>query len=644
MSKEFPSDLQAYVFKSRYARWLDDKGRRENWHETVTRYCNFWNDRYGQLFPYDTIYRAIYNLEVVPSMRALMTAGPALDRDNIAGYNCSYLPINDPRAFDECMFILMNGTGVGYSVERQYINKLPEVAENIIGTDTVIQVADSKQGWAGSLRQLISLLYSGLEPKWDLSKVRPAGARLKTFGGRSSGPDPLDELFRFTVQLFKRAKGRKLTSVEASDLVCKIAQVVVVGGVRRSALICLSNLTDERMQHYKNGQWWIDDSQRALANISAAYTEKPDIGSFMREWQALYDSKSGERGIFNRVAARMQAAATGRRETDHEFGTNPCGEIILRPHGFCNLSEIIVRSTDNFESLKRKVEIATIIGTFQSTLTDFKYLRKQWRTNAEEERLLGVSMTGIMDHPVLSGQRQAYPVWENDDLYKECGDDLGKILAQLKEHTIGTNKLWATTLGISPSVAITTVKPSGTVSQLVDSASGIHPRHSDFYIRTVRADHKDPLAIFLKEKGVPVEEDVTNKSNLVFSFPVAAPVGSITRTHRTAIDQLEHYLIFQKNWCEHNPSITVYVKEHEWLDVGAWVYRNLDDLGGVSFLPHNDHIYKQAPYQDITETEYFALSTEFPKIDWEEFDKYEDEDTTTGTQELSCTSGSCELI
>lgn len=630
VTKDFPTDLQTYVHRSRYARWLDDHGRRETWPETVKRYCDFWQKRYGDKFPYQRIYDAIFNLEVMPSMRSLMTAGPALERDNIAGFNCSYIPIVDQRCFDEIMYILMNGTGVGYSVERQYVGKLPEIAEEFHQTDSTIVVADSKQGWAGALRQLVSLLYTGQIPKWDLSKVRPAGARLKTFGGRSSGPQPLDELFSFTVNLFKKAAGRKLTSVEASDLVCKIAQVVVVGGVRRSALICLSNLTDERMQNYKNGQWWVDDGQRALANISAAYTEKPDIGIFMKEWQALYDSKSGERGVFNRIAARKQASATGRREVNHDFGTNPCGEIILRPFGFCNLSEIIVRSTDNFEDLKRKVEIATIIGTLQSTLTDFRYIRKQWQINAEEERLLGVSMTGIMDHSILNGANR--------------DDSLAAILTQLKQHAVETNQEWAGVLGINPSASITTVKPSGTVSQLVDSASGIHPRHSNYYIRTVRADVKDPLALFLQESGVPVEEDITNKSNLVFSFPVKAPEGSITRTNRTALEQLEHYLTFKRYWCEHNPSITVYVKEHEWLEVGAWVYKHLDDLGGVSFLPFNDHVYKQAPYQDITGEEYEKLADAFPKIDWEAFNKYEKEDATTGMQELSCVSGVCEIL
>jgi len=623
------SDLQTYVFKSRYARWRDDLGRRETWDETVKRYCDFWMARYPDVFPYDDIYQCIHGIGVMPSMRALMTAGTALDRDNIAGYNCSYIPIVDPKCFDEICYILMNGTGVGFSVERQYINKLPEVPEKIYDSESTVVVADSKQGWASALRQVIALLYSGEAPRWDLSRIRPAGARLRTFGGRASGPDPLADLFRFTVNLFRNAVGRKLNSLECHDLVCKIAQVVVVGGVRRSALISLSNLTDERMRNAKNGAWWESSGHRALANNSVAYTEKPDIGIFMKEWHALYESKSGERGVFNRVSARKQAEATGRRDIDHEFGTNPCGEIILRPFGFCNLTEVVVRHGDDIETLRRKVELATILGTFQSTLTDFRYIRKQWKLNAEEERLLGVSLTGIMDSPLLNGSYSRLP----------------ELLSELKNVSIETNKEWAEKLGIEKSAAITTVKPSGTVSQLVDSASGIHPRHNGHYIRTVRADVKDPLATFLKDKGVPCEQDVTNSSNLVFSFPVSSPDGSVCRSDRSALDQLEHYLSFKRYWCEHNPSITVYVKEHEWMDVGAWVYKHMDEIGGVSFLPHSEHVYQQAPYQDISKEEYERLSTSFPKIDWSEFDSYEtSEDTTNGSQELSCTSGSCEYI
>jgi len=621
------SDFQRYVHASRYARWLPSKGRRETWEETVTRYCNFWQGRYPKQFPYHEVWDAIYSMEVMPSMRALMTAGPALERDNIAGYNCSYIPIIDQKCFDEVMYILMCGTGVGYSVESKYIQKLPEIAENFFESDTVIHVADSKSGWATALRQLISLLYSGHIPKWDVSKVHPSRAKLKTFGGRASGPAPLVELFHFACGLFRKAAGRKLTSVECSDLVCKIAEVVVVGGVRRSALICLSDLNDERMRNYKNGQWWVDEKQRALANISAVYTERPDIGTFMNEWKALYDSKSGERGVFNRVSSRLQAEATGRRETGYEFGTNPCGEIILRPFGFCNLTECVVRDFDTIDSLARKVRLAALLGTYQSTLTDFRYIRKSWKTNAEEERLLGVSLTGIMDNTLLN-------------TYSE---DLPDALDYLKEVAIETNKLVSKELGINASASITTVKPSGTVSQLVDSASGIHPRHNRYYVRTVRADHKDPLALFLQEQGVPNEVDVTNSSNLVFSFPIATPSGSITRNDRSAIEALEHYLCFKRYWCEHNPSITVYVREEEWLEVGAWVYKHLEDIGGVSFLPHSDHIYQQAPYQDLEEEEYLKLKSSFPKIDWAEFDKYETDDSTIDMKELACVAGHCEL-
>lgn len=568
-------------------------------------------------------------MDVMPSMRALMTAGEALTRDNIAGFNCSYLPIKDQYCFDELMYILMNGTGVGFSVERQFVNELPVVANhNPDIKPKHIVVEDSKEGWASALRELITGLYYGQPVSWDLSNLRPAGARLKVFGGRSSGPAPLNELFNFTVALFRKAQGRKLNSIECHDLVCKIAQVVVVGGVRRSALISLSNLTDDRMRNAKNGCWWEDEGQRALANNSVAYTEKPDIGIFMKEWHALYESKSGERGVFNRIAARMQSRATSRRSEDYEFGTNPCGEIILRPFEFCNLSEVIVRAEDTPESLANKVRIATIIGTFQSTLTDFKYIRREWKDNCNEERLLGVSMTGIMDSPLTSGGAFGF----ND------------MLKELKEHAVATNKDWATRLGIPVSASITTVKPSGTVSQLVDSASGIHPRHSAYYIRTVRADVKDPLAQFLKDAGVPSEVDVTNPSNLVFNFPIKSPDGAIVRHDRSAIQQLEHYLSFKKYWCEHNPSITVYVREDEWMKVGAWVYDNFDDLGGVSFLPTNDHVYQQAPYQDIDKETYEKLATEFPKIDWAEFDKYETDDSTVKMQELACTNGACELI
>lgn len=555
-----------------------------------------------------------------------MTAGAALERDEVAGYNCSYLPIDHPRAFDEAMYILMCGTGVGFSVERQYICKMPEVAEEIHKTDTVIKVADSKIGWCSSFRELIAMLYAGKEPQWDLSKIRPAGAPLKVMGGRASGPAPLDDLFRFVVATFRKAAGRRLTSIECHDIMCKIGDVVVVGGVRRSAMISLSNLTDERMRNAKNGQWWEDNVQRALANNSVAYTEKPDMGIFMREWTSLYDSKSGERGIFNRVAAKYKVMEGGRRDPSPDFGTNPCGEIILRPYGLCNLSEVVVRCTDTYEDLARKVEAAVLFGTLQSKLTNFRYLRPIWKHNAEEERLLGVSLTGMMDHPIL-----AY-------VSKESAD----WLRRLKHHAIECNQRFADALGINPSMAVTCVKPSGTVSQLVDSASGIHPRYSHYYMRTVRADAKDPLATFLKQQGVPVEDDVTKPGSvLVFSFPQKAPEHSRTRHDLSAIDQLEHYKMVRDSWCEHNPSITVYVKEHEWLEVGAWVYANFNDIGGVSFLPWSDHVYKQAPYTEITKEQYEAANASMPVIKWEEFT--EEEDNVVGTRELACTAGVCEI-
>ena len=634
------NDYQRYIAASRYARFKEDQDRRETWEETVDRYCTFFSER-SDLFPKEEVRAAITNLEVMPSMRSLMTAGGALERDNIAGYNCSFVALDHQRAFDEIMYILMCGTGVGFSVERQFITQLPVVAEEFHETNTTIEVIDSRIGWASSYRELISLLYSGRIPKWDTSKVRSAGTRLKTFGGRASGPEPLVDLFEFTINSFRKAAGRKLNSVEVHDIVCKIADIVVVGGVRRSALISLSNLTDERMQRAKMGAWWEDNPQRALANNSVAYTELPDIGIFLSEWSSLYESKSGERGLFNRVAAVKQAQSSGRRDTEGQsYGTNPCGEIILRSMGLCNLSEVVVRSSDTFDDLKRKVGIATIIGTFQSTLTNFRYIRSGWKKNAEEERLLGVSLTGIMDHEILSGK-----------VFTEIGNPKNPYqkppmthwLQELKDYAIEVNKEWAERLGINQSVAITTVKPSGTVSQLVDSASGIHPRYSQYYIRTVRADGKDPLAKFLVEQGVPHEWDVTKPGQVyVFSFPQKAPEGAVLRKDISAIEQLEHYKIYHDYWCEHNPSITVYVRESEWLDVGAWVYKNFDSLGGVSFLPYSDHSYRQAPYQEVDKDTYEKALAEFPVINWDQFTEHGD--NVELVKELACVSGVCDLV
>ena len=618
---------QQYIHKSRYARYLPDESRRETWEETVARYVNYFSNKFDIEDYYDEILTAIDNLDVMPSMRALMTAGEALDRDNVAGFNCSYLPIDHPKAFDEMMYVLMCGTGVGFSVERQYIAKLPEVAETFHETDTVINVADSKIGWAKSFRELVSLLYSGQVPQWDVSRVRPAGSTLKTFGGRASGPEPLVDLFKFTVELFQGASGRRLTSIECHDLCCKIAQIVVVGGVRRSALISLSNLTDDRLRRCKHGQWYVDEPQRGLANNSACYTEKPDFEAFLNEWTSLYESKSGERGVFSRVASQKQAARNERRDATYDFGTNPCSEIILRPYQFCNLSEVVVRPTDTLASLKRKVRVAAILGTLQATLTDFRYLRNVWKTNTEEEALLGVSLTGIMDHPILSG--------------REDKPKLKKWLTEMRNEAIVTNEQWAKRLGIKPSVAITAVKPSGTVSQLVDSASGIHPRYSSQYIRRVRADSRDPLCAVLEAAGVPVEDDLMSPSTKVFSFPIASPEGAVTASEMGAMEQLELWEIYQDYWCEHKPSMTCYYRDEEFLEVGQWLYNKFDKVSGISFLPYSDHAYQQAPYEPVDKKTYNQLVKDFPKeISW---DIEEASDMTEGSQQLACTGNNCEL-
>jgi ribonucleoside-diphosphate reductase alpha chain len=630
MNNYLPTDYQAFIHTSRYARWLDKEKRRESWLETVERYMdNVVRPKIGDDSYVDQIRDCILNLEVMPSMRALMTAGPALSRDNTAGYNCSYLPIDDPKAFDEAMFILLCGTGVGFSVERQYINKLPEVP-TLFQSDTTIVVRDSKEGWAKAFRQLLALLWAGEIPKWDTSKVRPAGARLKTFGGRASGPAPLIDLFNFSVKAFKDAQGRKLSSIECHDIMCKVGEVIVMGGVRRSAMISLSNLSDDRMRHAKSGAWWENDPQRALANNSVSYTEKPDAISFMREWLSLVESGSGERGIFNREASKKQASKFGRRDSDWDFGTNPCSEIILRPYQFCNLTEVVVRATDTVDDLERKVRVATILGTIQSTYTKFPYLRKVWQRNTEEERLLGVSLTGIMDNKLLTIKNKG----------------LEKTLEHLREVAVNVNSMWADRLDIPKSTSITCVKPSGTVSQLVDSASGIHARHSNYYIRTVRGDNKDPLTAFMKDQGIPSEPDVMKPDvTTVFSFPMQSPQGAVTTADLTAIEQLETWLIYQRHWCEHKPSITVNVRKDEWFEVGAFVYKHFDEMSGVSFLPYNEHTYQQAPYQEIQRSDYKKLFDLMPKaIDWSKLSGYEKEDTTSSSQTLACTGDVCEIV
>ena len=635
--KYLPTQYQQYIHLSRYSRWDYDKKRRETWKETVDRYFNFFRKHLEENCNYTIergletrLKKSVLNLDVMPSMRCLMTAGKALEKENVAGYNCAYIPIDSPRSFDEILYILMNGTGIGFNVEQKYTNLLPPIPHKLYQTDTVIVVRDSKLGWAKAFRELISLLYNGLIPRWDMSAVREAGSPLKTFGGRASGPEPLDSLFNFTVNKFKNAKGTKLTPIECHDIVCKTAQVVVVGGVRRSALLSLSDIGDEQMRTCKSGEWWHTEPQRALANNSANYHANPDVGTFMKEWQALYNSKSGERGIFSSANAKKHIEKLeDRREAIEDFGTNPCSEIILRPREFCNLTEAVVRSDDTKNSLGRKIVHATILGTWQSTLTNFRYLSSKWKTNCEEERLLGVSLTGIMDCPLTNGS---------------SGENLPSLLTHLKEVAVSTNKVHAEQIGINPSASVTCVKPSGTVSQLVDSASGIHTRHSPFYIRTIRTDVKDPLCNLLVDSGVPHEPDVTNPSNvMVFSFPMRSPKSSLTRKDFSAISQLELHRLYSQFWAEHKVSQTISVKENEWIEVGSFVYKNFEDISGVSFLPYSDYVYEQAPYTECSEKEFNNLSKQIPDINWNSLTSYEELDNTVSSQELACTSGSCEI-
>ena len=624
-----PTDYQTFIALSRYARWLPEQNRRETWAETVSRYID---NVVRKVIPNETkvikeLEEMILNLEVMPSMRMMMTAGPALDRDNTCAYNCSYLPIDDPKAFDEAMMILLCGTGVGYSVESRYTNKLPEVPDKLFDSDDVIKVHDSKEGWAKAFRKLLALLYSGEVPKWDLSKIRPAGARLKTFGGRASGPEPLNQLFQFCVEVFRKATGRKLSTVECHDIMCKVADIVVSGGVRRSAMISLSDLQDDKMRHAKSGEWWTNSPHRALANNSAIYEEKPDSETFMREWLSLVESKSGERGIFARYAANKHAAKNGRRDVSFEFGTNPCSEIILRPYQFCNLTEVVVRHNDTEASIKKKVRAAAILGTIQSTFTNFPYLRRVWKRNTEEERLLGVSLTGIMDAPITNKPDP-------------------KFLSILRDHAVKVNQEWADKLSIPHATAVTCCKPSGTVSQLTDAASGIHARHSEHYIRTVRCDIKDPLTQLMTDAGIPNEPEKFHPDRVtVFSFPMKAPTGAVTRNDMTALQQLDMWRTYALCWTEHKPSVTITVRDDEWVGVGAWVYENFDICSGISFLPHSDHIYDQAPYQECDEATYNDLLGRMPKnVDWSKISEYEQQDNTTSSQQLACTAGVCEVV
>ena len=639
MSKIIENPYENFIALSRYARWLENENRRETWGETVDRYFNFMTKQLSDKHGYvpnpkvlEELKQAVYDRNVMPSMRSVMTAGAALERENVSGYNCAFLPVDNARSFDEAMYILMCGTGVGFSVEYKYINKLPSLPETLEKSNTTVIVGDSKEGWAKAYRELLGLLWAGQIPQIDISKVRPSGARLKTMGGRSSGPQPLVNLFDFTIQIFKGALGRQLKPIEAHDIMCKIGEVVVVGGVRRSAMISLSNINDIEMAQAKAGNWWEKNSQRALSNNSVAYSRKPEMQQFIAEWKSLYDSKSGERGIYNVAAAQKQAAKFGRRSPDIHYGTNPCSEIILRPYQFCNLSEVVLRENDTVADVTNKVRLASILGTWQSTLTDFKYIRKIWKDNTEEERLLGVSLTGQFGHKFFSGQ--------------EGLEELSGVLANLRQWAVDMNIEEAAKIGIPASAAVTCVKPSGTVSQLVGVSSGMHAWHSNYYTRTVRGDKKDPITQFLKDSGIPAEDDVMKPNDTtVFSFPVKAPSNAITRDKITAIQQLEVWLVYQRHWCEHKPSITVSVKEDEWMEVGAWVYKHFDEVSGISFLPYSEHTYVQAPYQETTKDQYEEMLKKMPKtINWEALSLYELEDTTTGTQALACVSGECEIV
>jgi ribonucleoside-diphosphate reductase alpha chain len=626
-----------FIHISRYARWVEGKNRRETWTETVDRYINFMKDHLILNYGYspnskifDEVKDAILNHRIMPSMRALMTAGPALERDHIAAYNCSFIAVDSLRAFDEAMYVLMNGTGVGFSVESKYVDELPIISESFNQTATTIVVEDSKLGWAKALKELIALLSQGQIPEWDMSKVRPSGARLKTFGGRASGPGPLSALFTFTVDTFKNAAGRRLKPIEAHDLMCKVGEVVVVGGVRRSALISLSNLDDFEMAKAKSGSWWEKQAQRSLANNSAVYNTKPNTAQFLREWRNLYESKSGERGIYNMESVRKHVESFGRRDASLVSGTNPCGEIILRPNEFCNLTEVVISADDTREDLMEKVRLATILGTWQSTLTNFKYIRKTWKDNCEEERLLGVSLTGIYGNKITS----------------TAGKALEQLLTDMRLESVRINDHEAKKLNINPSVSITCVKPSGTVSQLVGVSSGIHPWYSEYYIRSVRGSNNDPLTQFLKDSGIPSEPDVMKPDETtVFYFPQKAPKNATITKDLTAIDHLEMWKTYRTYWTEHNPSVTINVHEDEWLRVGAWVFDNFDSIGGISFLPASEHTYKQAPYQEISKDEYEEWVKKSPSnIQWEMLSLYEKEDGTTGTQELSCVAGECEIV
>jgi ribonucleoside-diphosphate reductase alpha chain len=633
---------QQVIFKTRYARWVEEEGRRENWDETVKRYCDYFEDhlkeKHSHKIPRKVlkeVYDSIYNLEVMPSMRTLMTSGKALESAEVANYNCAFLVVDAVRAFSEHMYVLMCGAGSGFSVERRFTEKLPEVPEELHPSDTTIIVADSRKGWCAAYNQYLNLLFAGNIAKVNVDKVRKEGTRLKTFGGYASGPGPLLDLFKHTEEIFRGAQGRQLRPIEVFSIMCYIAQIVVVGGVRRSATIALFDKDDIEMRTAKSGYWFNDPKRKhyAMANISAVFETKPAAAEFMDIWRDLVASKAGEPGILNRKALWEGAEAIGRATRYEDgsripYGVNPCSEIVLQPYSFCNLTGAAIRPEDTLEDIKKKVRVATIIGTWQATVTDFDYLRKVWQSNVEDERLLGVCLAGIMDHPVLSQTTEESARWENE----------------LRELAWEVNKSIAEDIGINTTASVTAIKPAGNSGELYDVASGIHPRYAPYYIRSIRQSNGDPMTEFLKATGIPHEVSVQNARDSIFYFPVKSPEGAICAKDRTAIQQLEHWLHMKRNYATHTISATVYVREHEWIAVGAWVYDNFNEVTGLSFLPYDDHIYQQAPYTPCSAEDYEKARGKMPEeIDWSLLKHFEQSDSTTVSQEFACTGGSCAL-
>ncbi len=631
--KYFRNQLSEFVYYTTYSRWLPEKGRRETWLETIDRYLGFMRDNLGDKLSeaeYGEIREYMLHMRAMGSMRLLWSAGKAAKKSNIAGYNCAFIAPSKWQDFAEIMFILMNGTGIGFSVEHQTVEQLPMIKKQTGEAPLKFTIPDSREGWCDAFAIGLKTWAEGKDIVYDYSQIRPQGARLATMGGRASGPAPLKSLLDFTRERMLARQGRRLSTVDAHDIICKTGEVIVAGGVRRAALISLSDLDDQGMREAKNGQFWNTQPQRAMANNSSIYNEKPSVPEFLDEWVNLVKSGTGERGIFNRGQLKSQLPARRwkifQKGVD-TAGTNPCGEIVLQSKQFCNLSEVVARPDDTEESLLEKVRIATILGTYQATLTHFPYLSKEWRQNCEEEALLGVSVTGQWD---------LKPSLRNAQTFRK-----------MREVAIETNRKYAARFGINPSTCITTTKPSGNGSQLFDSSSGLHPRHAPYYIRRVRIENHNPLFKMLREMGVPhhpeVGQTAESATTFVLEFPVAAPKGSVYKDDLTAIQQLEYWKLLKENYTEHNPSATISVSDDEWLEVANWVYANWDLVGGLSFLPRSNHVYRLAPYEAITKEHYEELVKNFPVIDFSKIVLFEFDDETKGSKELACVSGTCEV-